>query len=845
MKLTYRKDYQAPAFKVPQTHLDFTLAPQKTRVVATMTMEKLKEEPLFLNGRDDVKLISVAIDGRKLKKNEYSLSNEGLTLAQLPNQFELQIETQIQPQKNTRLMGLYMSNGIFCTQCEPEGFRGITYFLDHPDVMSSYTVAIHADRKKYPVVLSNGNKVKEEGDTVVFVDPYPKPSYLFALVAGDLGHIHDTFKTCSGKKVALSIYCEKGKENRLYYAMDSLKRAMRWDEKKFGREYDLDVFSIVAVPDFNAGAMENKSLNIFNDSCLLADSDTATDAIYEFVEGVVAHEYFHNWSGDRVTARDWFNLSLKEGFTVYRDEEFTADMRSAVVKRIDDVDYLKLNQFPSDNGPLKHPVRPDSFATIENFYTTTIYEKGAELIRMQEKLVGWKGFRKATDLYFKRHDGQAVTIDDFVKCIEDANKIDLNQFMNWYSVAGRPVVDVKTKYDEKSKRYTILLKQSIKGSKAVFMIPLTMGLINKKGKEIASTTLIFNQKEQEFVFEKIKECPILSINRNFTAPITLNVNYTPDEVKHLIRFDTDLFNRYEIGQEHALKVLLNQIAKKNARFNFDDLTNFFASYLKEWKKDAPYVARAIVFPSASYIGDQMKIFDVDAVLTARNALRLTFAQKNKADLLAIYKAFSKAKRFDISPKAAGKRALKNVALGYLSLLPEFNDLAAAQYQSSNNMTDTMAALSALVHNHLPFEKQALDDFYKRYEKDPLVINKWLALQASVEKDDTLDKVETLAKTKDFVLTNPNKVRSLIGVFAHNLKAFHRIDGKGYHFVADYVIKLNAINPQIAEGLVHPLCDWKRFDKKRQALMKTELLRIAKTPHISVNLEETISKALKS
>ena len=465
MKLTYRKDYQAPSYKILTTHLDFTLDPHETRIVNTMSMEKIEDKPLLLNGRDDVKLVNIALNCNILDKKDYQLVDNNLILSDLPDQpFELKIETIIAPAENTRLMGLYMSNGIFCTQCEPEGFRGITYFLDHPDVMSKYTVVIHADRQKYPVLLSNGNKIQDVGNTVKFEDPFPKPSYLFALVAGDLGHIEDSFTTCSGRKVALSIYCEKGKENRLYYAMDCLKRAMRWDEEKFGREYDLDVFSIVAVPDFNAGAMENKSLNIFNDSCLLADQDTATDGVYEFVEGVVAHEYFHNWSGDRVTARDWFNLSLKEGFTVYRDQSFSADMRSAVVKRIDDVDYLKTYQFPSDNGPLKHPVRPDSFATIENFYTTTVYEKGAELIRMQEKLVGWDGFRRGTDLYFSRHDGQAVTIDDFVKCIEDANHFDLKPFMNWYSVAGRPVVDVSYDYNEKTNTYKILLKQSIKDS---------------------------------------------------------------------------------------------------------------------------------------------------------------------------------------------------------------------------------------------------------------------------------------------------------------------------------------------------------------------------------------------
>ena len=841
MKLTYRKDYIAPAYKILTTDLDFILDEEKTIVKNHMKIEKIKDSDLVLNGVR-LKLESIAINGKTLDKNEYSLSESALTLKNLPDSFELEIQTQINPKANTFLSGLYMSNGMFTTQCEPEGFRTITYFMDHPDVLSTYTVTIHADREKYPVLLSNGNKVKDNGDTVVWHDPFPKPSYLFALVAGDLGHIEDEFITCSGKKVDLRIYCEKGKEGRLYYAMDSLKRAMRWDEEKFGREYDLNLFNIVAVPDFNAGAMENKSLNIFNDSCLLADEKTATDATYEFVEGVVAHEYFHNWSGDRVTARDWFNLSLKEGFTVYRDEEFTSDMRSRVVKRIDDVSYLKLNQFPSDDGPLKHPVRPDSFATIENFYTTTVYEKGAELIRMQEKIVGKDGFRKATDLYFSRHDGQAVTIDDFVKCVEDANEIDLKPFMNWYSVAGRPIVDVKKEYNDKTNTYKIKLKQNIKDSDAIFMIPLDLGLVGKNGKDIVSKTIIFDKKEQEFVFENITERPILSINRNFTAPITLNITYTDEESLFLMKNDNDLFNRYEIGQEYALQEILKTL-KNDKKEVPTALIDAYSSYLDTADTDPAFTARAIDLPASSYIGNKMKTFEVDKVLELRKALRITFAKKNADKLKKIYDKFNTEEKFNADSKQAGKRALKNAALGYLSLLPEYANLAKEQYQKAQNMTDKMASLSALVHNRLPFAKDALADFYKTFQNDALVINRWLALQASVEDETTIDQVRALAKTKDFVITNPNKVRSLIGVFGHNLKGFHAPDGSGYRLIADYVIQLNAINPQIAEGIIHPLCDWKRFDEKRQELMKSELKRIAEIPNLSVNLNETITRAL--
>lgn len=841
MKLTYRKDYVAPAYKILTTDLDFTLNEEKTIVKNHMKIEKIKDSDLVLNGVR-LKLENIALNGKSLNENDYILTKNSLTLKNLPSSFELDIQTQINPKANTFLSGLYMSNGMFTTQCEPEGFRTITYFMDHPDVLSTYTVTIHADRKKYPVLLSNGNKIKDDGDTVVWHDPFPKPSYLFALVAGDLGHIEDTFVTCSGKKVDLKVYCEKGKENRLYYAMDSLKRAMRWDEEKFGREYDLNLFNIVAVPDFNAGAMENKSLNIFNDSCLLADEKTATDATYEFVEGVVAHEYFHNWSGDRVTAQDWFNLSLKEGFTVYRDEEFTSDMRSRVVKRIDDVSYLKLYQFPSDDGPLKHPVRPDSFATIENFYTTTVYEKGAELIRMQEKIVGKDGFRKATDLYFTRHDGQAVTIDDFVKCVEDANKIDLKPFMNWYSVAGRPIVDVEYKYDENTNSYKIKLKQSIKDSDAVFMIPLELGLIGDDGKDIVSKTIIFDKKEQEFVFENIKKRPVLSINRNFTAPITLNICYTDEESLFLMKNDNDLFNRYEVGQEYALKEILKALKNDKPAIS-ETLIDAYSSYLDTADKDPAFTARAIAFPASSYIGDKMKTFDVDKVLELRKALRFTFAQHNANKLKEIYDQFNIDEAFNTDSKQAGKRALKNAALSYLSLLPEYANLAKEQYLKAKNMTDKMAALSALVHNRLSFANQALNDFYETFKDDPLVINKWMALQASVEDEKTIDNVRALADTKDFVITNPNKVRSLIGVFGRNLKGFHNPNGEGYRLIADYVIQLNAINPQIAEGIIHPLCDWKRFDKKRQELMKSELKRIAQIPNLSVNLNETITRAL--
>lgn len=840
MKLTYRKDYQKPSYKVEKIDLDFTIDPENTIVKNKMVLHQLENKPLVLNGQH-MELLGVWMDGKPF--DGFELTDKTLTIKEMPNDCVLEIHNKISPKDNSWLAGLYMSNGVFCTQCEPEGFRNITYYFDHPDVLSMFTVSIHADRKKYPVVLSNGNKVFEDENTITFVDPFAKPCYLFALVAGDLGSIKDEFTTCSGRHVDLTLYCEKGKENRLLHAMESLKKAMKWDEERFGREYDLDLFSIVAISDFNAGAMENKSLNIFNDSCLLADKDTATDATFTAIEGVVGHEYFHNWSGDRVTARDWFNLSLKEGFTVYRDQEFSADMQSKTVQRMDDVNTLKLYQFPSDDGPLKHPVRPDSFATIENFYTTTIYEKGAELIRMQEKIVGWEGFRKGTDLYFSRHDGQAVTIDDFVKCIEDANGVDLSQFMQWYSTAGRPTVEVfDKKYDDKSKTYSFKLKQYLNGIDTPFVIPLDMGLVSETGKDLLSKTLLFNQMEQEFVFENISEKPVLSINRNFTSPITLKITYTDEERYLLIKNDTDLFNRYEVGQEYAADKMVEAILKKTSVD--EKVIDAFGSYLSGWEKDPTYVSRAILFPSEEYIGAKMKVFDIDAVSSYRKELRKSFAKKYEKELLAIYQALDKNEPYQPTPQKAGERALKNVCLGYLSFLPEYQNLAEEQYEKSDNLTDRLTALSTLINHNLPTKQKRLSDFHKMYDGDHLVINKWLTLQALADDDETLDVVKSLMHTSDFNIKNPNKVRSLIGGFSHNLKQFHRIDGEGYNLLSDIVLQLDKLNPQMAERMSEPFSKWKLFDKKRQDLMKAEMQKILSAEKLSVNVQETIGRILK-
>ena len=840
MKTIYAKDYVAPAFEIQSVELDFTLNPTETIVKSHMLVRRLPgktDDTLLLNGTN-LQLISLKLN--QINWTDFKLSEEGMTLYNLPESFELDIKNSINPAANTRLMGLYISNDLFCTQCEPEGFRAITYYPDHPDVMSKFTVTIHADRKRYPVVLSNGNCIQDDNDTVIFEDPFRKPSYLFALVAGQLEFIEDRFTTCSGRNVRLRIYAEPGKKERLGYAMDSLKRAMKWDEEAFGREYDLDSFNIVAVRDFNAGAMENKSLNIFNDQCLLADPQTATDANYANIEGVVAHEYFHNWSGDRVTARDWFNLSLKEGFTVYRDQEFSAHERSATVKRIQDVAVLKNYQFPEDDGPLAHPVRPAAYHTIDNFYTTTVYDKGAEVIRMQEKILGKDGFRKGCDLYFSRHDGQAVTIDDFVKCMEDANNTSLSGIFNWYSIAGRPVIKVEQEYNDKTKIYTLKLKQNIKNLEAVFPSPLSMGLLDNQGRELFSQTLLFEQKEQSWRFP-CENRPILSINRGFSAPVTLDITYTDEERARLIQYDTDDFNRYAIGQEYAADEIIKHLQDGQVSETFIDA---FSSYLND-TKDPAFVAEALSFPSSAYIGEKMPVFDVDAVWELRLKTRTALAQKNKQKFIDLYNQLSAKGPFSLDAKAASQRALKNTALSYLALLPECHGLVAQAYQQADNMTDRLAALTALVCNGLPFAEQASQDFYQMYHQDHLVMNKWFAVHASAQCGDVLRQVKKLADSAVFNILNPNNARALYGSFGRNLKYFHAKDGSGYKLIQEVVASLDPVNPNLAERLVHPLVDLRKYDEQRQEMMKHALLQLQRIPNLSVNVRSTIEKALNA
>ena len=841
MTIQYRKDYVAPHYQLEKTALDFTLNPTKTIVKSKLSFKNVDtSKPLLLNGQY-MELLDIKMDGQVLDKADYSLDDKSLTLLKTKPAFDLEISVQINPEANTRLMGLYMSNGMFCTQCEPEGFRNITYYPDHSDVPSKFIVTIHANRKKYPVLLSNGNKIKDEGDTVVFEDPFNKPCYLFALVAGNLDSLHDTFKTMSGKTVQLGLYCERGKKDRLSFAMESIKKAMAWDEKVFGLEYDLDSFNIVAVSHFNAGAMENKSLNIFNDAALLASKDTATDAIFEYVERVIAHEYFHNYSGDRVTLRDWFDLSLKEGFTVFRDSEFSYDVRSRAVARIDDVIGLRASQFPEDDGPLAHPVRPDSYQEIENFYTSTVYEKGAELIRMQKAIVGDEKFMTGCALYFKRHDGQAVTIDDFVKAIEDASGYDLTQFKRWYSTAGRPTVKVSTDYDENTKTYKVLLKQYHKTSDEPFVIPLHYGLLTKEGAEIKTGTFVLNQTEQEFVFENMPQKPVLSINRFFTAPIDLDITYSDSERICLMSYDTDLFNRYEIGHQYALSKMLDMIEHKSTKPD-QDVIRVMGRYLSQPDLDLAFMARTIGLPTEEELADKMDTVDIKAIQSVRKIMRQAFAETYKEQLLKLYHDNQSDAPYSPDTEPAAKRAIKNMALGYLALT-DAADMVYTQYQVADNLTDRLAALSILINNDLPHKQEALDDFYQRYEKDDLVLNKWFALQARTPTHEALKIVQKLIQHPKFDYKNPNKARAVLGAFSTNMQAFHNIDGSGYAFFAKQCALIDKLNPHLSARLLTAFSRYKKFPEANQKQAQIVLEGLLRQPDLSTNAKETIERML--
>ncbi len=849
-KTIYLKDYKEFPFNIHDLYLNFDIHDGHT-IVTSKAHYKCKDNAIdiFLHG-EDLELLELKIDGKVF--DGYDKDNNGLTIKNVPDSFDLEITTKIYPEENTRLEGLYNSGGTYCTQCEAEGFRRITYFPDRPDVMTKYTVRVEAD-KKYPVLLSNGNKI-EDGDLAdnrhftIWQDPYPKPCYLFALVAGDLTHIYDTYTTKSGREVDLYIYVRHGDENQCAHAMKSLKRSMKWDEQTYGLEYDLDIYNIVAVSDFNMGAMENKSLNIFNTALVLAAQETATDQDFMRVEGVIAHEYFHNWSGNRVTCRDWFQLSLKEGLTVFRDQEFSADMHSRDVQRIDDVTHLRKFQFSEDASPLSHPVRPDNYIEINNFYTMTVYEKGAEVIRMLRTILGAKNYRKGTDLYFKRHDGQAVTCDDFVRAMEDASGVDLSQFKLWYSQSGTPEISFKGEYDKANKSYKITLTQSHKNpDNKPMVIPFSIGLIGSNGDDLIETqTLMLEQESQSFEIPNIEQKPVPSLLRGFSAPVKLNSDLSDDDLAFLMMHDSDGFNRWEASQNYQLNEINRVIDSGEVSENFlENYAKLIDSALLP-ETDAALMARILGLPDISEISQSHDIIDIDAIFSARKKLLAAIKRVHKPTLQKLYKQNRTAESFSISSEAMGKRALQNAAL---SLLTATNGtgcakLAKSQYDSANNMSDRIAALARLADNNNNERIEAFTDFYERFKNYPLVIDKWFSLQAMSKRKNVIKDIKALENHPDFNIKNPNRVRALYSAFAiNNPVHFHAKDGSGYELLKNAIVKLNDINPQIAARLLTPMREWQRYTNDRQELMKQALSEILEIKDISPDVYEVASKSL--
>jgi aminopeptidase N len=855
----FLKDYRAPDFKIGSIHLTFSIFEEKTTVTAKTTFTRMNPEAknIVLDGQS-LALKSIALDGNALSGNRYTTDDDSLTLHDVPDTFTLDIVTEIYPEKNTALEGLYCSSGNYCTQCEPEGFRKITYYLDRSDVMTTFTTRIEADKTACPVLLSNGNCI-EKGDLEggrhysVWEDPFVKPCYLFALVAGNLAHIHDTFTTMSGKKVDLYIFVNHGNEDKCAHAMDSLKRSMKWDEEKYGREYDLNIFNIVAVSDFNFGAMENKSLNIFNSKLVLAKAETATDADFLAIEGVVAHEYFHNWTGNRITCRDWFQLSLKEGLTVFRDQCFSADMNSEAVQRIDDVEGLRNAQFPEDAGPMAHSVRPDNYIEINNFYTATVYEKGAEVIRMMHTLLGPQKYRAATDLYFERFDGQAVTCDDFAQCMQDASGIDLTQFKLWYNQAGTPEITAKGSYDTAKKSFTLTLAQRIpdtqgQTNKKPMHMPIAVGLLGQDGQDLLPETtriLELKQQEQAFTFENVIEKPVPSILRGFSAPVKLSSDLSDTDLLFLMAHDSDGFNRWDAGQAYFQRLILSLARGTETEIPFA-LLNAFGSILTDRKSDKALLAKALTLPSEGYLAQFMEIVDVDGIHAARNRVITEIAKKYTAELKALYQENADTGPYDPSPASVGKRRLKAAALRYIQAADDAEavGLAVTQYTAAKNMTDKVTALAILTDTQRPERQQVFEDFYQTWKSNPLVLDKWFSLQAISDRKDTPEAVLALTSHPDFTYKNPNRLRALVGAFsAGNQKWFHRNDGAGYKLLADTAITVGALNPSMAARLLTPLRQWRRYDAARRGLMESELRRILSQKGISNDVFEIVSKSL--
>lgn len=865
-RIKYRKDYKPCPYTITDIKLEFYLEENFTRVKSktsfiTNPKSDEKTDAVYLYG-EELKLISIKLNGIELKSS-YTVDPKGIELRNLPDHFELEIETEIDPDSNTSLEGLYRSSGNYCTQCEAEGFRKITYYLDRPDVMARFTTKIIGSLDRCPVMLSNGNLVEEgllpnNKHYAVWEDPFPKPSYLFALVAGKLVAIEDTFTTMTQRDVKLQIFVEERNKDYCDHAMASLKKSMRWDEDVFGLAYDLDRYMIVAVDDFNMGAMENKGLNIFNSKYVLASTETATDQDYLGVEGVIAHEYFHNWTGNRVTCRDWFQLSLKEGLTVFRDQEFSSDMNSRAVQRIDDVKILRDFQFREDAGPMAHPIRPDSYVEINNFYTVTVYNKGAEVIRMIHTLLGADGFRKGMDLYFKRHDGEAVTCKDFVSAMADANDFDFSQFSLWYSQSGTPVISVEERWNEDKNELTLLVCQSCpdtpgQSDKKPFHIPLRICLLGKDGMPISDESLLhLKWAEQKFTFKDLKDKPVISFNRSFSAPVKVEPFQSSEDLAFLMAHDNDEFNRWESSQVLALDQILKAYyqCEKNEKIVVDPLfIDGIKANLQDASSDKSLIAQAITLPSEMYIAQQLESIDPACLYAARKEVVQQIVDNLEQVFVDVFDANLEQGEYKLDNESIGRRRLRNCCLNYLMSKGGANqpymERCRSQFQNSSNMTDQIAALREFANNEDSILRtDALGSFYAKWKHDPLVMDKWFTLQALSTRETCLQDVIQLMENPSFSLDNPNKVRALIGAFCSgNHVRFHHKQGRGYQFLADQIVKLNSKNPQIAARLLTPLTTWKRYKKEYSELMKEQLVRISETENISADVYEIVKKSL--
>ncbi|UGA56294.1 aminopeptidase N [Vibrio sp. VB16] len=860
----YRIDYQSPSHSITHIDLEFDLYDRETIVVAVSKVKQLQESNILSLEGEQLKLLSVMIDGEQW--TNFQESDGILIIKGLPKEFELAITTELDPEGNSALEGLYKSGGAFCTQCEAEGFRRITYYMDRPDVLAVFTSKVIADKTQYPFLLSNGNKIGS-GDLdngrhwVQWLDPHPKPAYLFALVAGDFDLLADNYTTMSGRDVALEIYVDKGNLDRASHAMLSLKNSMAWDEQRFGLEYDLDIYMIVAVDFFNMGAMENKGLNVFNSKFVLANEKTATDTDYLGIEAVIGHEYFHNWTGNRVTCRDWFQLSLKEGLTVFRDQEFSSDLGSRAVNRINNVRIIRGPQFAEDASPMSHPIRPEKVIEMNNFYTLTVYEKGSEVIRMMHTLLGEVSFQKGMKLYFERHDGTAATCDDFVSAMQDASGVDLTQFKRWYSQSGTPTIHVTSSYDSEQKTYAVTVEQSTAATqeqkeKLPLHIPLNIELYGSNGKalplqcngrDVNNILNIINEK-QTFIFDNVDELPIISLLREFSAPVKLVYEYTDLELMFLMVHATNEFARWDAGQMLLAKYIKANVENvQNGRaFELSErVLDAFRGVLLDRELDPAFIAEVLSLPSQNEVAGWFKPVDVDAVFLVLKSIKMAIADNLQDELTAIYGSLVQSK-YTVEHDAIGKRALRNMALSYLAYLPQGDELARAQYSNANNMTDTMAALSAANQAKLPCREKMMDDFSAKWVNDGLVMDKWFALQGTNPSDDVLDVVKKTMQHQAFTMKNPNRIRSLIGSFlTANPVNFHAKDGSGYQFAGEILTELNESNPQVASRLIDPLLKYRNYDEARQLLMRSELEKLSKLENLAKDLFEKVTKALDS